>query len=113
MSVYSVSSFRVAYNVPPLLVSCEVRNELFSVKEKKFLRNANVNLQQNSQLRETAVIARFYLLVNSDTIFSHPFNAFSKRGYAGSFKSVNSNETQVITSFVPPNVAGGLFASKV
>jgi hypothetical protein len=44
----------MAGNVPPLLVSCEVRNFLFSVKDKNSC-EMKVNLPQNSQLRETAV----------------------------------------------------------
>ena len=32
--VLSLHRFNIAHNVPPLLVSCEVRNFIFSVKDK-------------------------------------------------------------------------------
>jgi hypothetical protein len=42
-------------NVPPLLVSCELRERLFSTKVKIFQRKIDNRLKQKSQLRETAV----------------------------------------------------------
>ena len=59
-NILSVCSFpKLFANVPPLLVSCELRERIFSTKVKIFQRKIGNRLKQNSQLRETAVNRRF------------------------------------------------------
>jgi hypothetical protein len=49
----------IGANVPALLVSCELRERIFSTKLKIFQRKIDNRLKQNSQLRETAVGSSF------------------------------------------------------